>query len=546
MKKTTLILAALLSGSIGFAQIIYTVAGNGTSGYSGNGGLALSAQLNGPMGVTVDGNGNLYIADNGNNVIRKVTPTGVITTVAGNGTAGYSGNGGAATSAELSGPVDVAVDASNNLYIADRGNNVIRKVTASTGIISTYAGYQYVYSGTWYFGGDGGAATSAFLASPYGVALDGSGNLYIADSQNFRVRKVNTSGTISTYAGGGTSGIGDGGAATSAELSQPVGVDVDGSGNLFISDVGYTLYGGQRVRKVNTSGTISTYAGNGTGGFTGNGGAATSAEVNDPYGVATDGSGNLFIADEQNFEVRKVSSGNINAYAGNHTQGNTGDGGLATSAEIDVAYGIATDGSGNVYIPDYTHNIIRKVSTLCPANAGPNVVDHQSCCGTSYPGVNIGTAAVSGMTYAWSPSTALNSTSVAQPLSTWSNTTTCQVYTVTVSGTSCTTSTSTVQVCAQAYHGASCCKLGHFYDSMPALPEKFSVYPNPARDKITVSLYALAELIQVVDLQGRIVYEAKNVEAGELSLDLSKYNKGVYFVIARIGEAIEKQKIVVE
>ena len=333
--------------------VISTVAGNGTGGYSGDGAAAASAKLNGPSGVVVDGSGNIYIADGGNNVIRKVSTSGDISTVAGNGTLGYSGDGGAATSAQFI-TIDVAVDGSGNIYIVDNNNNVIRKVSTS-GVISTVAG-----NGTGGYSGDGAAATSAKLQYPTGVAVDGSGNIYIADFNNNRIRKVSTSGVISTVAGNGTAGYsGDGGAATSAQLFQPFGVAVDGSGNIYIAEQGNNV-----IRKVSTSGIISTVAGNGTAGYSGDGAAATSAQLNIPHGVAVDGSGNIYIVDLNNQVIRKVNtSGTISTVAGNGSPGYSGDGGAATSAQLNVPFGVAVDGSGNIYIADKNNFVLRKVNT---------------------------------------------------------------------------------------------------------------------------------------------------------------------------------------
>ncbi len=348
---------------------ISTVAGNGTFGYSGDGGAATSAELTYPDGVAVDGSANIYIADFDNCRIRKVTAsTGIISTVAGNGTGGYSGNGGAATSAELYAPDGVAVDSAGNIYVADTGNNVIRKVTASTGIISTVAG-----NGTYGYSGDGGAADSATLKGPSGVAVDSAGNLYIADASN-RIRAVghptplvlSAATIINTIAGTGTGGYsGDGGLAsgpmnTGARLDQPHGVAVDSAGNLYIAD-----YANNVIRKVTAStGIISTVAGNGTAGFAGDGGLATSAELDLPYGVAVDSAGNLYIADTQNNRIRELtaSTGIISTVAGNGTAGYSGDGGLATSAGLDLLEGVAVDSAFNIYISDSTNNRIRMVT----------------------------------------------------------------------------------------------------------------------------------------------------------------------------------------
>lgn len=340
----------------GGAALISTYAGDGTAGYSGDGGPATSAALNYPSGGFVDGSGNLYIADHGNSRVRKVSADGTISTVAGNGTVGYSGDGGAATNAELYYPDSVVADSSGNLYIADGGNNRIRKVD-SAGTISTIAG-----NGTAGFSGDGGAATSAELYAPIGIALDGSDNLYIADYGNNRIRKVTSAGIISTVAGDGTAGYdGDGGAATSAELAKPNGVATDSSGNLYIAD----QYN-NRVRKVTPSGVISTVAGDGqygyASGYSGDGGPATSAALNLPSSVVMNSAGDLYIADYANNRIREVSpAGIITTVAGNGTGAFNGDGGLATNAEINYPNGVFVDSSGNLYIADSSNQRIRQV-----------------------------------------------------------------------------------------------------------------------------------------------------------------------------------------
>jgi sugar lactone lactonase YvrE len=362
LKVTTLtfgLLCAIVSpAGLTHAQTISTVAGNGTAGFSGDGGPATSAEMDNPTGVAVDSSGNIYFADPDNQRIRKVTAsTGHMSTVAGNGTYGFSGDGGAATSAELKNPDAVAVDSSGNVYIVDHTNSRIRKVTVSTGVITTVAG-----NGTTGYSGDGGAATSAELYWPEGVAVDSSGNIYIADSFSNRVRKVTVStGVITTVAGSGTAGYsGDGSAATSAELNFPTGVAVDSSGNIYIADIDNYV-----IRKVTAStGVISRVAGNGTAGFSGDSGLAISAELSTPAGVAVDTSGNIYIGDYRNERIRKVtaSTGNITTVAGNGTEGFSGDGGAATSAELNYPESVAVDTSGNFYIGDYGNLRIRKVN----------------------------------------------------------------------------------------------------------------------------------------------------------------------------------------
>jgi trimeric autotransporter adhesin len=281
--------------------IITTVAGDGTPGSKGDGGQATSASLLTPYGVAVDASGNIYISDTNNYRIRMVTKsTGIITTVAGDGSRGYSGDGGQATSASMYYPWGIAVDAPGNIYIADAGNYRIRLVTKSTGIITTVAG-----DGTFGFKGDGEQATSASMYYPWGVAIDASGNIYIVDTINYRIRMVTKStGIITTVAGDGTSGYrGDGGKATSASLLYSYGIAVDASGNIFIADT-YSY----RIRMVTKStGIITTVAGDGTIEYKGDGGQATSSSLNFPYGVAVDASGSVYVADTDNHRIRLFS-----------------------------------------------------------------------------------------------------------------------------------------------------------------------------------------------------------------------------------------------
>ncbi|MEK7475235.1 MAG: IPT/TIG domain-containing protein, partial [Candidatus Coatesbacteria bacterium] len=337
-------------------ELISTVAGTGTGGYNGDGIAATKAQINASYGVAVDGAGNAYIADSANNRIRKVTvATGQISTVAGTGTAGYNGEG-TATSAQINTPFGLAVDGAGNLYIADRTNARIRKVTAGGGI-STVAG-----TGTAGYNGDDIAATKAQIDMPCGVAVDLAGNIYFADRNNNRIRKVTVAtGQISTVAGTGTAGYnGDGIAATTAQLNWPYGVALDPAGNLYLTD-----RDNQRIRKVDVSSSlISTVAGTGTAGYNGDGIAATTAQVNLPFGVAVDRAGNLYIADSSNYRTRKVdvATGLISTVAGTGVSGYNGDGIAATMARIGTSYSVAVDGAGNMYIGDSFSYRVRKVS----------------------------------------------------------------------------------------------------------------------------------------------------------------------------------------
>ncbi len=339
--------------------VITTVAGNGTRGFSGDNGPATSAQLWFPLGVTVDAAGNLYIADCINHRVRKVS-NGTITTVAGSGVADFKGDNGPATSAQLNNPRGVAVDAAGNLYIADSSNHRIRKV--SNGTITTVAG-----DGTEGFGGDNGPAIRAQLSFPTSVTVDAAGNLYFADRDNNRIRKV-SNGVITTLAGGGKRLTN--GPATNAQLNAPEGVAVDAGGNLYIADCL-----NQSIRKV-TKGVMTTVAGSGSKGFSGDQGPATSAQLFIPFGVAADAAGNLYIADRFNHRIRKVSNGVITTVAGSGTEGFSGDNGPATSAQLSGPSDVTMDAAGNLYIADSGNDRVRKVSNgVITSVAGSGVAD---------------------------------------------------------------------------------------------------------------------------------------------------------------------------
>lgn len=334
--------------------IITTVAGGGNSGL-GDGGAATNAVLT-PWGLCLDASGNLYIADGTDSRVRKVDTNGIITTIAGNGTNDYSGDGGLAVNACMNSPNGVAVDEAGNVYIADSNNHRIR-VVSTNGVITTIAG-----NGNTIYSGDGGAATNASLYYPRDVILDRFGGLFIADSSNGRIRQVHPNGIITTVAGGGTGGRGDGGAATNARFIYPWGIALDNSSNLFIADMT-----DNRIRKVDESGIITTAAGNGNYGYSGDNGvgangAGLTAVLYRPEGVAFDASDNLFIADSMNYRIREVSpDGKALTVAGKGASGFSGDGGAATNANMALAKSVAIDAFHNLLIADTQNNRIRKV-----------------------------------------------------------------------------------------------------------------------------------------------------------------------------------------
>jgi len=350
------------------AQVITTFAGNGISGYMGDGSAATSCEMRLPYGITVDKIGNIYFADNDNNVIRKVNATtGIVTTIAGNGygagtTVGaYSGDGGMATDAELNRPSAVAVDTNFNIYIGDYRNARIRKVNTA-GIITTIAG-----NGVGINSGDGGLASAASIRTACDITLDRDGNLYFAD-EFASIRKITAStGIITTICGNDTLGFtGDGGPATAAQINYCYGLCVDDSFNVYIADGGNS-----RIRKINgTTGIISTIAGNGSSGYSGDGFSATLAELDDPSGVSTDVFGNVYIADYQNSVVRKINtSGIISTVTGTHVPGYSGDGGAANLAQVNLPTRVLAVGDGNVFIADFANNRIREIIDTSTASS---------------------------------------------------------------------------------------------------------------------------------------------------------------------------------
>jgi len=338
------------------SNIISTIAGG-----LGDGGLASAASLNAPRGVCRDITGNTYIADYGNNRIRMINvATNIISTIAGNGVAGFGGDGGPATASMLNGPTGFFVDSSKNIYIADQNNHRLRIVWGAASNGSYIQGNIYTIAGTGTptYNGDNIPATSASLFGVSGVYVSNAGDIYVADQNNRRIRKFRLGGNISTVAGTATPGFtGDGGPATAARLQGPQNVFLDALNNIYIAD-----FQGARIRKVTAStGIISTIAGTGIASFSGDGGAATSSNIS-PFSVYVDGSSSVYVADWTNHRVRKINGGTISTIAGTGVGGYTGDGGPATAALLNTVGNICVDNAGKVYVADTSNNVIRKLT----------------------------------------------------------------------------------------------------------------------------------------------------------------------------------------
>lgn len=529
----TLIFISLFS----HAQYISTVAGNGTAGYSGDGGAATSAELKLPFALTLDAAGNIYIADYTNERIRMVTAaSGIIRTIAGTGTAGYNGDGITATSATINLPEGIAVDPSGNIYISDYNNKRIRKITASTGLISTIAG-----TGTQGYSGDGAAATAAKINAAQGIALDASGNVYIADAGNNRIRKITVStGIITTIAGIGTAGFsGDGAAATLAKLNYPSGVALDAAGNIYIAD-----NSNNRIRKVTLStGKITTIAGTGTASYSGDGGAATSATIKYPQEVALDPAGNLYISDVGNSRVREVSiaTGIITTVVGTGIPGYNGDGTIATLAEVYAPDGIAFDASGSMYIADGQNNRIRKVinKSALPitlvsfgASAGPDQTvdlrwltasETNSCYYDIERSIDAVNFVVIGM------------------ISAAGNSDVSSNYTF-------TDHEPLPGVSYYRLHEVDCDGRYTYseivdFTTRPSDGIRFSVYPNPAKNMLHIESTVTGGNILIANLLGEVVYSAHLDGSGVIHFDLPA---GSYLMELHTSSGVAIKRILVE
>ena len=518
IRYTYLLILCLCIGSIKStqAQTITTIAGSFQPGFSGDGGPAINAKLSEPVSLCMDASGNLFIADAYNHRIRKITAsTGIISTVAGNDS-GSTGDGGPATSSMIDPPWNVCVDALGNIYFTSNYACNIRKVTAATGIISTIIGNWAPADS-----GDGGLAIHAQAASVWGLCADASGNVYFSESKYHKIRKITAStGIVTTICGNGSPGFsGDGGPASSAQLNGPGRLAIDASGNLYMSD-------NYRIRKITAStGIISTIAGNGTLGSLGDGGPATSAEVR-PAGVYVDISGNIYIGEMNRIRKINIATGMINTIAGNGIQGFSGDGGMATNAQFYNAAYVAKDASGNLYIADQSNQRIRKIS------------NNQPYCDFTYSTNNMVVSFASTnpncTAFTWDFGNGNTSTINPNPIITYS---TAGTYSPCFK---CNSPVTCLSCLAITVPGNGNGGTTNMVEEQSA--SMFTIYPNPSHGRFNIYSTLNIQEIEIYNIFGeRILYQKFSNE-----IDMSSSPKGIYFIKFFDGKTIYKNKIILD
>jgi len=542
MKRTVLFLSAFIAfASFSNAQyIINTIAGNGVQGYTGDGVQATTTALNYTEGVARDATGNIYIGDWSNYRIRKVNTSGIISTLTGTGVSGYSGDGGQATAAQVSNTMGVCVDGIGNVYIADEFNSRIRKINTN-GIISTVVG-----TATAGFSGDGGQATAAEIDFPLDVVTDGANNIYITD-YNSRVRMVNiTTGIINTIVGNGVySYAGDGGPATACSIAQPWGIYVNSTGTtVWIADT-YN----QRLRKAAIGGNIVLLAGNGTVGFGGDGGPATAAMLNYLTGVYIDAGGNAFVADIYNERVRKVTpAGIISSVAGNGVQSFSGDGGPATAAELNDLRQLVMDPAGNVYIGDLFNNRIRKLTNqVLPITLLSFDAEYQISTNT-VPLTWTTATETNNKQFTIEKQTNGDNWETVATVAGAGNSSQAQNYSALDENP--TPGTAYYRLMQTDYDG------NYTYSDIKevTIPESnfVGIYPNPLHDNLTLHYNSTTTdpvNIRVVDITGAEViheYSVNNVQAGmnNVSVNTSLLSKGMYILVVINGTHTYYEKFI--
>ncbi len=503
MKKVSII-AFLLAAFQSQGQIITTIAGTGAGAYTGDGIQATASALQSPYGVGMDSLGNIFIGDANNNRVRKINTSGIISTVAGTGVAGFNGDGLLATNTQLNFPYGMSVNRAGMIVIADRSNHRIRSIqTELGGVVTTIAG-----TGVAGFSGDGGLAIAAQINHPQGVFWDRFNNVFFCDDDNHRVRRIDgVTGIITTIAGTGTvSFSGDGGPATAATFNHPVGVTVDSADNMYIAD-----YANHRIRKINPSGIISTICGNGSATFSGDGGPATAATVSYPKDIFADSRGNIIFTDAGNQRIRKINAaGIITTIAGNGSIGYSGDGGAATLAKLNWPQQIFVDTASNLYIGDCVNNRIRKVNCVPPtvsAIAGLDTV----CIGST---ITLTNSTAGGYWRSTNAHATISGGGVVAGV-------TAGLETIKyVVDNSCTS----VQVFHTVY--VSTCTT----TNVPELTSNdLKVYPNPVTQELTVSCTHPINNLTIANFVGQIVYE-HNYNTPLVTVNVSDLPTGLYFI----------------
>ncbi len=496
------------------AQFISTIAGSDTTGwgngsFSGDGGLAIAARLNAPYKIYLDAAGNIYVTDCGNHRVRKINENGIITTIAGNGNKGFSGDGGLAIKAELEFPAGVCVDASGNVYISDLGNNRVRKVNTS-GIINTIAGSGAAGYGFGGYSGDGGLAVSSTLNSPISMIVDAMGNIFIADTYNHVIRKVDTNGIINTIAGTGFQGYsGDGGQATAAALNDPRDLTINAAGDLLIAE-----FGNNCIRKVNGAGIITTIAGNGNPAYSGDGGPAINAELDRPIDVDVDAVSNIYITDTYNHCIRKIdTNGIISTIAGTGAHGYSGDGGLATAANFFWPSGMVYN-NDKIYVLDQLNHRIRMICSST-VSVSLSASDTMVCPGNP---VTLTASGANTYTYTWSSTqTGINNVSVTPGVT--------ADYYVQVKDTNGCVGSSSITLFVDACLGAEELANGG----------QVKIYPNPTLSELNISdisFVSQTSKITIVNSLGQVVRSISISEnfTGVYKIDVTDLKNGLYFV----------------